>query len=65
MTDHVPPSLEEVWDWKQRAEQVTGPMSRREIIEFYRAQADAVIRKLNLNLPPRSAASVANEPRST
>ncbi len=40
-------------------------MSRREIIEFYRAQAYAILHTLNLDLPPRPAAAVANEPRST
>ncbi len=55
MTDFVPPSLQEVWDWKARADEETRGMSREELIEFYRQAAERFERELGLDLPEEPA----------
>ncbi|RIK65233.1 MAG: hypothetical protein DCC65_12970 [Planctomycetota bacterium] len=51
MSERVPPSLKEVWDWKARTEERTRGMDRARLIEFYRERADAFEKALGLNLP--------------
>ena len=61
MSDRVDLTMQEVWDWKRKAEEATRGMSAPDIIEFYRAQADQVQRKLGLDLIRHSAADAARE----
>ncbi len=53
MTDFVPPSLQEVWDWKKAAEEETRGMTREQLIEFYRQAGDEFEKQLGLRLPRR------------
>ncbi len=55
MTELVPPSLQEAWDWKTRAEEETRGMSREELIQFYRQAAERFERELGLDLPEEPA----------
>lgn len=61
MSDFVPPGLNEVWDWKKRAEEETKSMSREQLIEFYKTKADEVQRRLNLVLVATPAAGAASK----
>ncbi len=56
MSESVPPSLHEVWEWKQRADESTKGLSREALIRFYRDQADNAEEKLGLALPRLNAA---------
>jgi hypothetical protein len=40
MTDRVDTVMQEVWDWKRRAEETTQGLSRSALIEFYRTEAE-------------------------
>lgn len=51
MNDFVPPSLQEVWDWKKAAEDETRGMTREELIEFYRKAGDEFEKQLDQRLP--------------
>jgi hypothetical protein len=51
MSEFVPPSLQEVWDWKKKAEDSTRGMDREELLRFYREQARAAEKKLDVQLP--------------
>ncbi len=59
MSDPVDRAMQEVWEWKRRAEEATRGMSRPTLIEFYRAQAREVERKLGLDLRSQPAADAA------
>lgn len=51
MSDFVPPSLQEVWDWKKAAEEETRGMTREQLIEFYRRMSDEFEKRLGQRLP--------------
>lgn len=51
MSDFVPPSLKETWDWKKKAEDRTKGMSRDELINYYREAADSFEKALGITLP--------------
>jgi len=51
MTDFVPPSLQEVWDWKKAAEEETRGMTRAQLIEFYRQTGDEFEKQMGVSLP--------------
>jgi hypothetical protein len=53
--DPVPQSLREVWDSKQRADEDTRGMSRKELIRYYREKADEAERRLGLKLERQPA----------
>ncbi|HKQ49381.1 MAG TPA: hypothetical protein VJZ71_15025 [Phycisphaerae bacterium] len=53
MNDFVPPSLQEVWDWKKAAEEETRGMTREQLIEFYRQAGDEFEKQLGASLPRR------------
>ena len=55
MTNRVDLAMQEVWDWKRRAEELTRGMSPAAVIEFYRQQADNVQRRFGLELTSRRA----------
>lgn len=61
MTNPVFPSLEQVWAWKRRAEEVTREMSPQELKEFYRREADEAERRLGVRLVGESASAGAAE----
>lgn len=64
MIDRVEAIMQEVWDWKRRAEEATQGLSRAALIEFYRAEAEKVQQKLGIDLKSQQAASAAS-PRPT
>ena len=55
MSNLVPPSLEEVWEWKRQTEEETKGMSREELIEFYHRKGLEAMRKLGVDWPTRPA----------
>ena len=55
MSNSVPPSLEEVWEWKRQTEEETKGMSREELIEFYHRKGLEAMRKLGVSGPTRPA----------
>ncbi len=57
MNKAVPPSLEEVWKWKEETAKQTRDMSRNELIRFYRDGANAVLKKLGADLKSRPASA--------
>ena len=44
MTNPVDEAMQEIWDWKRRAEEATRDMDRSDLIDFYRKQAADVQR---------------------
>ena len=55
MTNRVDQAMQEVWDWKRRAEEATRGMDGATLIEFYRRQAQDVQRKLGIELRSQNA----------
>ncbi|MBN1342988.1 MAG: hypothetical protein JXQ73_09935 [Phycisphaerae bacterium] len=53
MSDRVDLAMQEVWDWKRRAEESTRDMSGAAIMEFYRSRAAEVQQKFGLALTSR------------
>jgi hypothetical protein len=53
----IPPTLQEIWDSKQRAEDATRGMSREELIQYYRDRADEAECRLGIKLKRRAAAN--------
>lgn len=63
MTNPVDEAMQEIWDWKRRAEEATRDMDRSDLIDFYRKQATDVQRKLGVDLPSQPAADAARARR--
>lgn len=59
MTNRVDRAMQEVWDWKQRAEQATRDMDRATVIAFYRKAADQVQQRLGVDLVSQPASEAA------
>jgi len=63
MTDPVEKVMHEIWDWKRKAEQDTRGMSKAELIEYYRAEADNVQKKYGLDLQSQTASQAVKKNR--
>lgn len=50
MSDRVPQSLREVWQWKAQVEEKTRGMPREQLIEYYRNGADEFEKKMGISL---------------
>lgn len=61
MSESVPPSLREVWTWKECADESTKSLSREALIRYYRDQADNAEAKLGLALPRMNAAEARRQ----
>ncbi len=59
MSNRVDQAMQEVWDWKRRAEEATRDMDAKTMIEFYRREADKVEQAFGIQLATRPAPNPA------
>jgi hypothetical protein len=64
MTDPVDHAMEEVWEWKRKAEEATRGMSNSELIKFYQEHAEEAQRRLDVELVSLPAARARSRHRS-
>lgn len=57
MTETGLQGLDQVWDWKRRAEALTRGMSHQESMDFYRREAEVAQGKLGVRLVAQPASS--------
>jgi len=63
MNDRVDQAMQEVWDWKRKAEDATRGMDRATVIDFYRKQAVDLQQRLGVDLPSQPAGDAARARR--